>query len=39
MAIDRKAFFDRVRASLFAGKLLAGCVAGLNILLGSGPID
>jgi hypothetical protein len=31
--IDRKAFFDCVRTSLFAGKLLADQVAGLTILL------
>ncbi|MCR6660621.1 MAG: hypothetical protein NVV72_15215 [Asticcacaulis sp.] len=33
MPIDRKAFFDRVRATLFAGKLLPGRVDGLTYLL------
>jgi putative chitinase len=33
MSINRQAFFDRVRASLFAGKLLPDRVAGLNHLL------
>ena len=33
MTIDRKAFFDRVRTSLFGGKLLSGRVGGLTILL------
>jgi hypothetical protein len=33
MSIDRKTFFDRVRTSLFAGKLLQERVAGLTHLL------
>ena len=31
--INRQIFFDRVRSSLFAGKLLSGRVTGLNYLL------
>ncbi|MFT4075974.1 MAG: glycoside hydrolase family 19 protein [Asticcacaulis sp.] len=33
MIIDRKAFFDRVRGSLFAGKLLSSRVEGMSLLL------
>ena len=33
MSVDRKAFFDRVRISLFAGKWLSGRVEGMNHLL------
>ncbi len=33
MSIDRRIFFDRVRGTLFAGKLLAGRVEGLEHLL------